>query len=69
MTIKQVSSFTGCGKTSVERWCNKRFLKNFYIKRRYYIPKEYLFDFLLSGYFISSSIKSEGHKALHKKIR
>ena len=48
MTIKQASDFAGYGKTSVARWCSKQYLKSFYIKRRFYIPKEYLIDFLVS---------------------
>lgn len=69
MTIKQVSAFTGYGKTSVERWCSKQHLKSFYIKRRYYIPKEYLIGFLVSGFFICSSVKAEGHKGSNRQIR
>ena len=68
MTIKQVSAFTGYGKTSVERWCNKQSLKNFYIKHRFYIPKEYLIDFLLSWHFIGISVKSKKHSEYNKLI-
>ena len=68
MTIKQVSAFTGYGKTSVERWCNKQYLKNFYIKRRYYIPKEFLIDFLVSWNFIGIVVKSDAHRKLNKLI-
>ena len=67
MTIKQVSAFTGYGKTSVERWCSKQYLKNFYIKRRYYIPKEYLINYLVSWQFIGISVKSDMHKKLNEK--
>ena len=52
MTTKQVSAFTGYGKTTVERWCSKQHLKSFYIKRQYYVPKVYLIDFFLSRYNI-----------------
>ena len=65
MTIKQVSAFTGYGKTSVERWCSKQYLKNFYIKSRFYIPKEYLIDFLASRHFIGISVKSASHKRMN----
>lgn len=68
MTIKQVSAFTGYGKTSVERWCSKQYLKNFYIKRRYYIPKEFLVDFLASWRFIGKTVKSEIYRRLDKKV-
>ena len=68
MTIKQVSAFTGYGKTSVERWCNKQYLKSFYIKRRYFIPKEYLIGFLVSWHFIGISVKSDNHRRLDNQI-
>ena len=68
MTIKQVSAFTGYGKTSVERWCNKQYLKSFYTKRRYYIPKEYLIDFLTSWHFIGISVKSKTNRKLNERI-
>ena len=68
MTIKQVSDFTGYGKTSVERWCTKQCLKSLYIKRRYYIPREYLINFLVSWQFIGISVKSETHKKLNRCI-
>lgn len=69
MTIKQVSAFTGYGKTSVERWCSKQYLKNFYIKRRYYIPKMYLIDFLVGWNYIGISVKSETHKERNMHFR
>ena len=68
MTIKQVSAFTGYGKTSVERWCSKQYLKNFYIKRRFFIPKEYLIDFLVSRTFIGIMQESETHKNQSKRF-
>lgn len=68
MTIKQVSAFTGYGKTSVERWCSKQYLENFYIKRRFYIPKEYLIDFIMSWHFIGISVKSASQRELCKQI-
>ncbi len=68
MTISQVSAFTGYGKTSVERWCNKQYLKSFYIKRSYYIPKEYLVAFLVSWQFIGILVKSYIHKEFNKKL-
>lgn len=68
MTTKQVSAFTGYGKSSVERWCTKQRLRSFYIKRQFLIPKEYLVDFLVSWHFIGISVKSETHRKLNKQI-
>lgn len=68
LTTKQISEFTGYGKSSVVRWCSKQYLKSFYIKRRYHIPKEYLIGFLLSWHFIEISFKSEIHKQMNTQI-
>jgi len=68
LTTKQVSEFTGYGESSVVRWCSKQQLKNFYIKRRLFIPKEYLIDFLVSWHFIGISVKSDSHRRLDNQI-
>lgn len=69
LTTKQISEFTGYGESSVVRWCSKQQLKNFYIKRRLFIPKEYLIDFLVSWHFIGISVKSEKHKEMQKQTQ
>ena len=69
LTTKQISEFTGYGESSVVRWCSKHQLKNFYIKRRLFIPKEYLIDFLVSWHFIGISVKSEKHKEMQKQTQ
>lgn len=68
LTTKQISEFTGYGESSVVRWCSKQQLKNFYIKRRFSVPKEYLVDFLVSWHFIGISVKSETHRKLNDQI-
>ena len=68
LTTKQISEFTGYGESSVVRWCNKQQLKSFYIKRRLFIPKEYLIDFLVSWHFIGISVKSHTHKIQDEQI-
>lgn len=68
LTTKQISEFTGYGESSVVRWCSKRQLRSFYIKRRFYIPKEYLIDFLTSWHFIGISVKSETHRRINSQF-
>ena len=68
MTTKQVSAFTGYGKTSVERWCTKRHLRHFFIKQKYLVPKIYLLDFLVSWNYIGIAVKSELHIQRNKRI-
>ena len=68
MTIKQVSAFTGYGKTSVERWCIKGLVQHFFIKQKYLVPKIYLLDFLVSWNYIGIAVKSELHIQRNKQI-
>ena len=68
MTTKQVSAFTGYGKTSVERWCNKGYLQHFFIKQEYLVPKIYLLDYLVSWNYIGIAVKSELHIQRNKRI-
>lgn len=68
LTTKQISEFTGYSHSSVVRWCNKQYLQNFYIRHRFYVPKEYLLDFFTSRRFINISVKSELHKERNQKL-
>ena len=69
MTVEQITRFTGYCHTSVGHWCEKKKLKCFYIRKKYYIPKPYLIDFLLSDYFMKIAVKSARHQALNKEIQ
>ena len=69
MTVEQVAQFTGYCKNSVGRWCSKQQVKCFFIRQRFYIPKEYLLDFLVSRYFIGITVKSAKHQKFNREIR
>lgn len=69
MSAEQVANFTGYCKNSVTRWCGKQELKNFFIRQRYQIPKEYLLGFLVSKYFIGIAVKSAKHQNFNEQIR
>lgn len=68
LTAKQISEFTGYSHSSVVRWCNKQYLQNFYIRHRFYVPKEYLLDFFTSRHFINISVKSELHNERNQRL-
>ena len=61
LLTEQVAEFTGYGVNSVNGWCSKQKLKHFRICGRFYIPKEYLLDYLVSDQFIKINRKSEKH--------
>ena len=69
MTVEQVAQFTGYCKNSVGRWCSKQQVRCFFIRQRFYIPKEYLLDFLVSRYFIGIAVKSAKHQKFNREIR
>lgn len=69
MTVEQVAQFTGYCKNSVGRWCSKQQVKCFFIRQRFYIPKEYLLEFLVSRYFIGIAVKSAKHQKFNREIR
>lgn len=69
LNVRQVAQFTGYGESSVTKWCGKQELKNFFIRQKFKIPKEYLLDFLVSRYFIGIAVKSEKHQKFNEKIR
>ena len=68
LSVKQVAAFTGYCSSTVIGWCCRQDIKNFRIKDKYYIPKEYLLDFLVSKHFIEIRVKSEKHIKFIKAI-
>lgn len=68
MTVEQVSQVTGYCKNSVAKWCSKKHLKSFFIRQSYYVPKEYLLDFLLSSCFMGVAVKSTKHIGFNAEI-
>lgn len=69
MTVAQIADFTGYCRNSVGKWCSKKQLSCFYIKRKFQIPKEYLLDFLVSRYFIGIAVKSKKHLKFEKDLK
>lgn len=69
MSVDQIAQFTGYHKNSVARWCSKKELESFHIRQRFYIPKEYLVEFLSSKYFIGIAVKSEEHLKFNAQLR
>ena len=69
LNVRRVAQFTGYGESSVAKWCSKQELKNFFIRQKFQIPKEYLLDFLVSRYFIGIAVKSEKHKKFNEQLK
>lgn len=61
MTATEVSTIIGYGKTTVNNWCNKGYIKSFKRNNANHIPKVYLIEFLCSKYFRTITRKSKWH--------
>lgn len=61
MTATEVSKIIGYGKTTVNNWCNKGYIKSFKRNNTNHIPKVYLIEFLCSKYFRTITRKSKWH--------
>lgn len=63
-----IARITGYCLSAVTRWCKNKYLQSFNIKTHYYVPKEYLKNFLVSWHYIGISVKSKRHKNLNDQI-
>ena len=61
LTTQVVSEITGYGKTSINNWCNKGYIKSFKKNNVNHIPKVYLVEFFCSTYFRTITRKSPWH--------
>lgn len=61
LATQAVSEITGYGKTSINNWCNKGYIKSFKKKNVNHIPKVYLVEFFCSTYFRTITRKSDWH--------
>ena len=68
LTVANVSLVTGYCKSSVVNWCYKKILNSYLIKRKYYIPKEYLLDFMCGRHFLDIAVKSTLHIKYNNRI-
>lgn len=63
LSVAEVSEITGCSSTAVTKWCNRKYLHHYFIKRKFYIPKLSLLEFLRSEHFQGMQEKSNIHLA------
>lgn len=61
LSIAEVSDITGCSTTAITKWCNKKHLYSFFIRRKFYIPKLSLLDFIQTEHFQGIQDKSMIH--------
>lgn len=66
LTNQQIADFTGYGKTSINRWCSKGWLKHFKKGRAHLVPKVFLLEFLCSVHFRAINQKTGRHIQLLK---
>lgn len=63
LSIAEVSELTGFSSTAVTKWCNRKHLHSYLIRRKFYIPKLSLLDFFQTEHFAGIQEKSKIHLA------
>lgn len=63
LPIAEVSDIIGCSSTAITKWCNRKHLHSYFIRRKFYIPKLSLLDFFQTEHFVGIQEKSKIHLA------
>ena len=69
LTMKNVSKLTGYTEKTVGTWTARGLITWFRNDKTYFIPKEYLIDFMMSTHFRSIAHKSSEHLKIQRKLR
>lgn len=62
LSVDEVVQITGYGSSSVVKWCKKEDLQHYCIGRKFFVPKTWLQEFMLSERFWGIHVKSHIHR-------
>ena len=62
LSVDEVVQITGYGSSSVVKWCKKEDLQHYWIGRKFFVPKIWLQEFMLSERFWGIHVKSHIHR-------
>lgn len=62
LSVDEVVQITGYGSSSVVKWCKKEDLQHYCIGRKFFVPKIWLQEFMLSERFWGIHVKSHIHR-------
>ena len=62
LSVDEVVQITGYGSSSVVKWCKKEDLQHYCIGRKFFVPKTWLQEFMLSERFWRIHVKSHIHR-------
>ena len=62
LSVDEVVQITGYGSSSVVKWCKKENLQHYCIGRKFFVPKIWLQEFMLSERFWGIHVKSHIHR-------
>ena len=62
LSVDEVVQITGYGSSSVVKWCKKENLQHYCIGRKFFVPKTWLQEFMLSERFWGIHVKSHIHR-------
>ncbi len=66
--VSSVISLTGFSKSAITNWVRRKKLKEIRAKKKFYIPKEYLIEFLISPNYRQIRRKTEKQLQMMKKF-
>lgn len=69
LSVKEVGEITGYSSSAVTKWCGKNYLHHFYIRRKFFIPKPSLLDYMMGGHFRGIRFRSQKHLAYMEKLK
>lgn len=62
LSVDEVVQITGYGSSSVVKWCKREDLQHYCIGRKFFVPKTWLQEFMLSERFWGIHVKSHIHQ-------
>lgn len=62
LSVDEVVQITGYGSSSVVKWCKREDLQHYCIGRKFFVPKTWLQEFMLSERFWGIHVKSHIHR-------
>ncbi|MEA4845989.1 MAG: helix-turn-helix domain-containing protein [Clostridiaceae bacterium] len=68
MGVENVIEFTGFSKSAITNWVRQKKLDAIKAKKKYYFPKEYLIDFLISSYYRQITRSSKKRQLMVQKF-
>lgn len=68
LSVKTVSEITGYSATTLYRWYSQKAVKSFFVRGKWFVPRDCLATFLVSEFAAEIKVKSDRHIAILKNF-